>query len=281
MFGYITVNKEELSEENIKIYQSYYCGLCQTIKKDYSVKAQMALNYDMTFLIVLLTGLYEPQKTEQSMFTCGMHPTKKRLLNVNEITEYAAAMNIILAYYNLVDDWNDEKNVAKKTFAAFLKKDYEKARDKYKRQADVIERYIKEMSKLEGSYEKNIDTVAAATGEMLGEIFAWKQDEWYHELKKLGFYLGKFIYIMDAYEDIERDIKKNSYNPLIELASSDCRNFDKTCEMMLTSMLSEAAKTFERLPILLYADIIRNVLYSGVWNKYEYTLAKKKKRMKK
>ena len=128
MFGYITVNKDTLSEENKKIYQSYYCGLCQTMKSQYGRRAQMALNYDMTFLIVLLTGLYEPDSVTRDGFVCSVHPTKKRTLRTNEITEYAAAMNILLAYYNLIDDWKDDKSLTKKTYAEMLKKDFEKAK---------------------------------------------------------------------------------------------------------------------------------------------------------
>ena len=230
MFGYITVNKDTLSEENKKIYQSYYCGLCQTMKSQYGRRAQMALNYDMTFLIVLLTGLYEPDSVTRDGFVCSVHPTKKRTLRTNEITEYAAAMNILLAYYNLIDDWKDDKSLTKKTYAEML-----------------------------------------------------KQDEWQKDLKEFGCYMGKFIYIMDAYEDIGDDVKKKSYNPLIQLmhcCNNDQEKFDKSCRLMMTSMLSEAAKIFERLPILLHADIIRNVLYSGVWSKYEYIQMKKRKKHK-
>ena len=113
--------------------------------------------------------------------------------------------------------------------------------------------------------------------------FAWKQDEWQKDLKEFGCYMGKFIYIMDAYEDIGDDVKKKSYNPLIQLmhcCNNDQEKFDKSCRLMMTSMLSEAAKIFERLPILLHADIIRNVLYSGVWSKYEYIQMKKRKKHK-
>jgi len=278
MFGYINVNKDELSEENVKIYQSYYCGLCQKIKSEYGRRAQMALNYDMTFLIVLLTGLYEPDGDTRDNFVCVVHPTRKRTLRMSQITDYAAAMNILLAYYNLIDDWNDDRSFTKKTFAGVLKKDFEKAKSLYPRQAKAIADYIKTLAEYEQKNETNIDVVSGLTGEMLGEVFAWKKDEWYHELKNLGYYLGKFIYIMDAYEDIEQDIKKNSYNPLTKLAKCESEDFDKVCSMMMTSMLSEAAKTFERLPILLHADIIRNVLYSGVWSKYEYIQMKKRKK---
>ena len=85
---------------------------------------------------------------------------------------------------------------------------------------------------------------------------------------------------MDAYEDIEKDIKKKSFNPLIHLKNSDADKFDDTCEMILTSMISNAAKVFERLPILTHADIIRNILYCGVWSKFEQISGKKNKRKK-
>ena len=187
MFGYITVNKDTLSEENKKIYQSYYCGLCQTMKSQYGRRAQMALNYDMTFLIVLLTGLYEPDSVTRDGFVCSVHPTKKRTLRTNEITEYAAAMNILLAYYNLIDDWKDDKSLTKKTYAEMLKKDFEKAKKGYPIQAKAIEDYIARLAECEKSNDTNIDAVAGLTGEMLGILFAWKQDEWQKDLKEFGY----------------------------------------------------------------------------------------------
>ena len=189
-------------------------------------------------------------------------------------------MNVLLAYYNLVDDWNDEKSYTKKTIASMFKKDYERVAARYPRQVKAVEDYIAKLSVYEQNKETNIDLVAGLTGEMLGEIFAWKQDEWYDELKTLGFYLGKFIYLMDAYEDLEKDEKKDSYNPLRYLQTDDEQEYETLCRLMMTSMLSECAKSFERLPILLHADILRNIIYSGVWSKYEYIQLKKKKRKK-
>ena len=82
---------------------------------------------------------------------------------------------------------------------------------------------------------------------------------------------------MDAYEDFEKDKKTNSYNPLRYMEVNDGQDFETICRLLLTSMIAESAKSFERLPILLHADILRNVLYSGVWTKYEYLQLKKKK----
>ena len=276
MFGYININQKELSDESKKAYQSYYCGLCRKLKSNCGTKGQMLLNYDMTFLIVLLTGLYELEN-EEVEFTCPLHPTKKRTAWWNEATDYAADMNVILAYYNMLDDWKDEKSYTKRAFAKMLDKDYQRIMEKYPRQVTAIEQFMEKQAQAERENEKNLDIVAGLTGEMTGEIFAWKKDVWEEELKTLGFYLGKFIYIMDAYEDIDEDIKKKSYNPLILAADKDDENFDTFCKLLLTSMMSECAKSFERLPILLHADILRNVLYSGVWSKYEYLQLKKKK----
>ena len=277
MFGYINVNSQELSEENKQMYRSYYCGLCRSLRDFCGAKGQVLLNYDMTFLVVLLTGLYEP-KTENAQFTCMVHPVKKRLYRTNEIQDYAAQMNVLLAYYNLVDDWKDDKSYTKKTFAAMLKSDYERVAENYPRQTKAVERYIEKLAEYEENKETNIDLVAGLTGEMLGEIFAWREDEWYDELRTLGFYLGKFVYLMDAYEDFRQDEKKDSYNPLRFMETEDEQEFETLCRLMMTSMMSECAKSFERLPILLHADILRNILYSGVWSKYEYLQLKRKKK---
>lgn len=277
MFGYINVNKNELSDENRKIYQAYYCGLCQTLKAVSGKRAQILLNYDMTFLIVLLTGLYEPQENEVE-FTCAAHPTRKHLSRTNDITEYAAYMNIALAYHNLIDDWKDNRDYKKKTIASLIRKDYEEAMKRYPRQVQAIESYMDKLDEYEKNRERNIDLVAGLTGEMLGEVFAWKQDEWYEELKTLGFYLGKFIYLMDAYEDIDKDEKKEAYNPLIFLRKEHREDFETLSRLMMTSMISECAKSFERMPILMHAEILRNIIYSGVWSKYEYLQLKEKKR---
>ncbi len=279
MFGYINVNSQELSKENKDIYQGYYCGLCHSLRDNFGTKCQLLLNYDMTFLVVLLTGLYETN-TDSKDFVCALHPLKRRCSYSNEITDYAAAMNVALAYHNLVDDWKDDRSVSKKTFADMIQKDYKQAAEKFPRQIAAIETYIRRQSELEQKNETNIDVVAGLTGEMLGELFAWKQDEWYEELKTLGFYMGKFIYLMDAYEDLDRDEKKDSFNPLRSLKKEHANDFEVICKLMMTSMISECAKSFERLPILLHAEILRNILYSGVWSKYEYIQLKKKQKEK-
>lgn len=277
MFGYIYINQKELSDQNKKAYQAYYCGLCQSLKKSSGIKGQMLLNYDMTFLIILLTGLYEMQNEEKEI-VCPLHPGKKKLVYINDATRYAADMNVLLSYHNMQDDWKDDRSYPKRVISLMLKKDYQRIAQKYPRQAAALDLYMKKLEKLETMKEQNIDAISGLTGEMLGEVFAWKEDIWAEELKCLGFYMGKFIYLMDAYEDLEKDRKKNEYNPFESLARKNPKDFETISKLILTSMMSECSKSFERLPILQHADIIRNILYSGVWSKYEYLQIKKKKR---
>lgn len=277
MFGYININDKELSLENKKAYQAYYCGLCRKLRSSCGTRGQMLLNYDMTFLIVLLTGLYELDN-EESSFTCALHLMKKQTAYVNEATSYAADMNVILAYQNFEDDWKDERSYAKRAFMKIFEKDYARIKETYPRQVAAVEKYMKCQEEAEQKKETNLDVLAGYTGEMLGEIFAWKEDIWAEELRCLGFYMGKYIYIMDAYEDRKSDEKKKAFNPLIALEKENSANFETLCKLLLTSMMSECAKSFERLPILLHADILRNILYSGVWSKYEYIQLKKQKK---
>jgi hypothetical protein len=280
MFGYINVNRKDLTKKNIEQYQSYYCGLCDELKRFSGRKGQLLLNYDMTFLILLLSGLYELEdRTER--FTCPLHPAKKKTRRINEATKYAAKMNVLLSYQSFADDWKDEGSKSKRIMMSMFRKDYEEIFAEYPRQGQAVETYIRRLHVSEEDRDQNIDAVAGLTGDLLAEIFAWKEeDRWTEELRCLGFYMGKFIYIMDAYEDIDKDKKEHGYNVLFETKREHPEDFDTFCKLMLVSMMSECAKSFERMPILLHADIIRNILYGGVWNRYEYIQVKKQRKDK-
>lgn len=276
MFGYINVNRKELKEQDEKTYQAYYCGLCRQLKEAAGIKGQMLLNYDMTFLVILLTGLYELEDTALS-YRCAIHPTSRKTAFVNAATEYGAAMDIILSYHSLLDDVADEGSQMKKAIAAALRKDYRRMKIRYPGQAAAAEDYMARLSEAEGRKESNIDIVAGYTGEMLGTLFQWRQDEWSEDLKSMGYYMGKFIYLLDAYEDRRRDEKTGSYNPLVLQKFESRQEYETFCRSSLTSLMAECAKSFERMPILLHADILRNILYSGVWTKYEYLRIREKR----
>ena len=111
MFGYVTICEPELKMKDWRKYRAYYCGLCRTLKERHGNLGQLTLTYDMTFAVILLTSLYEV-KGLTSSHRCKTHPVKKQWMIQNEITEYCADMNVLLAYYHMIDDWQDEKKVS-------------------------------------------------------------------------------------------------------------------------------------------------------------------------
>ncbi len=266
MFGYITMNEDELKIKDYKTYRKYYCGLCRCLKEQGGRIGQLTLSFDMTFLAILLTSLYECSNIEEK-HRCITHPTQKHDMLMNKFSEYAADMNILLSYHNLRDDWDDEKKLRGLVMSGGIRKRYVEISKKYERQSRAVVKYMKRLSEGERSGMSDLDTIAGWTGELLGEIYVYKLDEWEENLRQMGFFLGKFIYLMDAYEDVDKDKKNNCFNPLKCLSEQE--DFDNICMNMLMMMAAESSRAFEKLPILENGDILRNILYSGIWTKFE------------
>lgn len=273
MFGYIAINKAEMKFKDFDMYQSYYCGLCQRLKDCHGRRGQLTLSYDMTFLIVLLTGLYEPETTIDTA-RCIAHPFERHVTRINEFTDYAADMNLILSYYKCEDDWNDEHKRKGLLAAKALKSKVTSIEQRHPAKTEFIASSLRKLSHLEKENETDLDKMGGLFGDIMAEIFAYKSDEWELSLRKIGFFLGKFVYLMDAYEDIEKDIKNGSYNPLKQ-AFSHSLDFAEDCKSILMLMMADCSREFEKLPILLHTDILRNILYSGVWCRYTMVTAKR------
>ena len=274
MFGYITVNKRELKVKDFERYLSYYCGVCQDLKQSCGEFGRITLTYDMTFLAILLTGLYEEKNSQERHF-CLLHPMHKRPCRRNRYTSYAAYMNILLVDHKLMDNWQDEKKRGSLGAAWFLRRFYLKIASSYPRQVKAIRRYLNELHKVEEVWAEDIDLAAGLTGQLMEEIFVYQEDIWSSDLRKIGFYLGKFIYLMDAYEDLEEDQKMGTYNPFLSVVGRP--NYEESVFQILTMMAASASKAFEKIPILKNVDILRNILYAGIWMKYKMLKSKKSK----
>ena len=227
MYGYIVVDQPELKFREFDKYRSYYCGLCDSLAEAHGLKGQISLSYDMTFLVILLTGLYEPE-TIYSEERCVTHPLRKHPVRRNVVSDYVADMNVLLTYYKCMDDWYDEKKVLKRTYAGVLKKDIKKLEKKYPHKAEIIRKSLSKLSEYEKAQETNIDKPAEQFGILLGEVAAMKDDEWSDELRVLGNNLGRFIYLLDAYDDLEKDEKKNNYN--VFKYHKDVEDFGRMCK---------------------------------------------------
>lgn len=275
MFGYIRICEPELKVKDLRKYKACYCGLCRALKEQYGAAGQMTLTYDMTFVALLLTSLYEPEGRDE-MHRCKVHPLKKQRMYLTDMTEYAADMNILMSYYHLKDDWEDERKASALLGAGVFRKKAEKIAARYPRQSRVFAEELGRLAQLERQKSLDLDGTAGCFGRMMAEMLVFREDVWQEPLRKLGFFLGKFVYLMDAYEDLEEDLKKGRYNPLRELAQST--DYEERAAEILCMMMGEASAWFERLPCLLDVDILRNILYDGVWVRYRAIQEKRKEK---
>lgn len=298
MFGYIVCNQSEMKFKEYDEYHKYYCGLCRGLRNRYGVKGQLSLSYDMTFLIMLLTGLYEPEEAAGTG-RCIPHPVKKHRYTMNRYTEYVADMNVILTYYKCQDDWTDERKVIRKLYSDILLSKKSEVRKKYMEKIKIIRDNLEAISGLEKQDSSDIDCLAGHFGKVMAEICSPEKDEWDKELRAIGYHLGRFIYIMDAYDDLEKDVRSKNFNPLIsrlkyindkssmnvsESVSEDMshdlpldieqvdveawKGFARWTRDALAMDASSCARAFEQLPIIKNVEILRNILYSGIWNAY-------------
>ena len=219
----------------------------------------------MTFVVLLLSGLYEPP-TRKGKSRCAVHPLKAQPVRKNEVTEYCADMNVILSYYKCMDDWQDERKPFRYAYATLLKNIGRKHMSGYPEKMRRIQETLSELSGLEKEGETDVDLVAGCSGRIMEEVLAFREDMWESSLRRMGFYLGKFIYILDAYDDVEKDAENGNYNPFLKKYKME--GFEEEIRRMLVMMLSEACREFEKLPVIRYGDILRNILYSGVWCRF-------------
>ena len=245
MFGYIRINKMDLTFREYDYYKGYYCGLCKYLKENHGEISRLSLNYDITFLIVILTALYkvESKVTEER---CIANPLKKKMRIVNEITEYAASMNILLSYYKLEDNLYDDNTIKDKLAYAIYKGKLKSAYEKYPEKAEYIKQQLLNLRELEN-------------------------DDYEQTLRNIGFNLGKYIYILDAYEDLEEDYKNKRYNPFIDYIDKK-EELKNKVDRLISMSLGMVAKNIENLNLEFNKAIIDNIIYSGVYLRYKHIL---------
>lgn len=269
MFGYIIANYDPLTEDEKQRYRACYCGLCHSLGNKHSEICRLTLNYDMLFLVLVLTGVYGSD-TKLLQGNCVLHPFKKHSYVKNEITDYAAAMNVILTYYNLMDNWNDSRSMISLGGAAALKRQVGIIEVMYPRQCGAIKEELATLARIEKDGVTNADIPATCFGRLMGEIFVLREDENAEALYSFGMALGRFIYILDAVIDLKKDLKRESYNPLTSMPSMNHQE-------ILELLMADCTKVFNRLEQIRDDNLIKNILYSGVWTKYEIAQAKEKK----
>lgn len=267
MFGYVRINKMDLTFREYEHYKAYYCGLCKYLKRNHTELSRMTINYDITFLIVLLSSIYQPS-AQVFHEKCIVDPVKKKKHIINEITEYAASMNILLAYYKLEDDVNDEGGIKSRLVRRAYRKSFKTAYDKYPQKADFIKACLGELRSLEEDQSTSIDQTSNCFARLLEEIFDYKDDEYRDRLRKVGFNIGKYIYIMDAYEDLDQDLEKGRYNPFSSY-KDDREGLKVKVDKLIGMTLARLEEAILNLDIKVNKSIIDNIIYSGVYLRYK------------
>ena len=272
MFGYVRINKMDLTFREYENYKGYYCGLCKYLKENHGEISRIGLNYDITFLIVILSAIYKP-KTNIFEEVCLVSPFKRKKKLINEITEYAASMNVLLTYYKLEDNLLDDKGVKDILAYNLYKSKLKMAHEKYPHKSKIIKEQMKLLNELEKNKEYNIDKVSNTFGELMGEIFAYKKDKYEDDLRRIGFNIGKYIYILDAYEDLNKDYKKGRYNPFMEYINKR-EELKIRVDRLISISLGLLASSIDRLNLQVNRGIIENIVYSGVYLRYKNILEK-------
>ncbi len=265
MFGYIGANKAELKMCEYDTYKAIYCSLCRTLGKEYGLSSRFILSYDFTFLALVLLGIGE-KSCEYQAKRCAFHPLKKCdcLKGEYEVLSYCAAGALTMVKYKIKDNLQDEGFFSKiKGYVeyALLRGAFKKAKKRY----PDIENKVSEMMKAQKAVEdekcQSFDKAADPTANLLSFIFSYNQSDESTKriLERIGYCVGKWIYLCDALDDYNDDLKSGNYNPII---SKGCACED--VKPLLYMCSQEIASCFELLNFNRYKSILENIIYLGM-----------------
>lgn len=281
MFGYIKTDMPNMYVKDTVLYQAMYCGLCKGLGKSCGQKARFVLNYDLTFLSVLLHNLANIDVKVEKQH-CVIHPIRKRpIAESDELTERIACLNVILAYYKLNDDVIDNNKGRLKR--SFFTKSYKRA----KKREPEIDRIVKERYDELLKYEKQncdaIDMVADPFGKMMQEVVEVLLKDLSNEnIKELAYYLGKWIYLIDALDDFDKDKKKNNFNVFInaykDIADKKALISQKGQEIVIVfaSVINKINELAGKLDYKFNHDLTDNILYRGIVTQTKCIMENKK-----
>lgn len=294
MLGYVVCDKGELKVREYEIYQGYYCGVCKYIGREYGQLPRMVLSYDAAFLALLLACVND-EKDHITSEHCIVHHIKYQSVAHDPAIEYAGDLMLILAWFKLMDDAADEGKVYAKATRALFRRKYEKLKKKHPRLCSGIESNLKDLSKLEMEKCSSLDRAAEAFARIMQVIFSQgiltlyeEKDPALASLHKtfadIGYHMGKWVYLIDAVDDIEKDLKSGAYNPLLyrfayDEEKEDPQKFreriDEALRFNLYHYLAVIGESLGTLDIVKNSGIIENVIYFGLNRKTDDILKRK------
>lgn len=256
MFGYIRPAMGGLTEEQKNIFQGYYCGLCKSIRNRFNQKARLTLSFDCTFLAMVLDSI----DSEENLLT-DERCIKKRQVIYNQIMDQCADVNILLAYYNILDDEKDEKSIKAKSAKALLFSSYEKARSSHLFLDTLIEEYMQKIWDKEREKCDDDDVMGDLFGQLLAGIVDMMTDN--EDVVQLFYHLGRYIYLLDAVDDFDKDIKSGEYNVFVQ-RYGQCEDILEKVQFNLECSLSKIDEQYRKLNILKNKEVLDNIIYIGI-----------------
>ena len=269
MFGYIRTDTPYLYFKDDTLYRAMYCGLCKGIASVCGQTARMGLTYDITFLSVLLHNV-KGVDVEIGKSRCLAHciGKKRPMAKVDEITKQLGAVNTLLAYYKYTDDVQDEGKGRGKRL--WFKKGFKRAKTAYPELEKIIRENLSRQEVVEKEQVASVDRSADATATMLAEIADFiledKKSEYTHNLL---YAIGKWIYLIDALDDYDKDIKKGCYNPFIQTYQAPCKRelisrYKKEVEFIFHALFFDIRENLSKIHFPFNRDLQDNILLRGL-----------------
>lgn len=268
MFGYLLYDKPHLYFKDYNLFSSLYCGVCKGIGKTSGQKARFALTYDIAFMSAILHNI-RGEDVKITKQKCIEHPFISRpMAEVDEMTEELGALNTILAYYKLTDDILDgDKGRASRIF---ISGGYKKAARKYPELDEIVATHTRAQQKSEKEKTDSVDMAADATAQMISDLSDYFLGEKATQYTKSLFYsIGKWIYLIDALDDYDKDKKKNGYNVFLlcygeENKRALVNSHGDELSFIFNSVFKNIAECRKNISFRFNADLIDNVLLRGM-----------------
>lgn len=281
MFGYITPVKEELKLKDFETFKHYYCGLCHCIKKNFGNIPRLALNYDATFFAVLLHSICN-ESTDTINLNCIKHPLQKRTVIINSpCLDYVADLNISLLYYNLLDDVIDEGSVKSKILSNIFKHYTKKITNP--NIISIMKLNLEKLHLLESTNALySLDEVCHPFSHIIGEVLKEYPYKINNDspitrdiLYRFGYSFGKWIYLIDAFDDLKNDMEEELYNPINKVYNKSNKPYHEfildvkeDMDFTLMSLAVICSDLLKELPINKNEQLIDNVINLGLIDKY-------------
>ena len=283
MFGYVKPFQPEMRLKEYDAYKSVYCGLCKELGKSYGVFSRLTLSYDFTFLAILAMSV-NGATPSVGKIRCLVNPLKRCTTCYNNSTKEVAAQAMITLYYKALDQLSDE-TFLRKLPAALTLPFFRHFRNKAAAVYPVYDQLAAQMMKDQALAEEQgagVDYASEPTANYLAQVCEMLTDDPVQKrvLKRFGYLLGRYVYLSDALDDLEKDEKRGRFNPFLkDTSAADLRASGyQPCIESINGTIGELAKTFELLTLDQWKPVLSNVIYYGLSQSLHNILQKKEKK---